>query len=609
MRYNGAMSKTWSISTTVRSPERLRAFLVALQPLVGKQWNRENQKEYQKLLIKNRLYGYGNQQFYNGLPPDVVVAINDVDIELTDVMVDRIIEVKNYQDFPMRGRQSINPLTKFGFAFIDNGILKITELGQKLIANEKDSGEVFLKSFIKWQIPNPASNDYSDDGKYDVVPFVAMLKLIKDVNELWADRGNKPVGISKREFCLFVPTLINYRDIHTHANEIVKLREAQKDKTKLDRKAIRDDYRHEFAVSFLGSNAQKEINALLKNLHDYGDNAIRYFRLTKFIRIRGNGFYIDLESSRHTEIESLLEAEFYRSRIFTDKHDYLSYMSDDSQPRLPWQTKDKLTEIVSEVHDDISGLQIGLGLPSLNIKDTVEMTEVELSGYISELRALRSELQEQDNHVKSQPVESIASYIDQLENIFTAENRPLRLEYLSTMGLHSLNDAKEIKPNYPVGDDNEPTSTAPGGMADIECYYDDFNMICEVTMLSGRDQWYNEGQPVMRHLRNFEAINQNSYCLFIAPTINTDSAETFWVANVHGYKGDKQRIAPITINQFVSILRTLKQTRESGGRFTSDNLQGLVRSIAENAGSSESSDSWIMNIESIIYDWSTNLLR
>lgn len=603
------MSKAWSITTTVRNPERLRDFLVALQPLVGKEWNRESQKEYQKLLIKNRLYGYGNQQFYNGLPSEVVETINDVDREITNAVIDRIIEAKNYRDFSMRGRQSINPLTKFGFAFIDDGILKITELGQKLIASEKDSGDVFLKSFIKWQIPNPASNDYSDDGEYDVVPFVAMLKLIQEVNKLWAERGNKAVGISKREFCLFVPTLINYRDVSRYANEIVKLREDQKNKTKADRKSIRDNYRRSFAVGFLGSSSQKEINTLLKNLRDYGDNAIRYFRLTKFIRIRGNGFYIDLEPNRHTEIESLIEATFYKPKVFIDKNDYLSYMSDDSQPRLPWQTKDKLSGIVAEVYDDINGLRVELGLSVIDAKNTAEMTESELSDYIGELRILRKELQEQDNHVKSQPVESIANYIEQLENIFTAENRPLRLEYLSTMGLHALNDAKEIKPNYPVGDDNEPTSTAPGGMADIECYYNDFNMICEVTMLNGRDQWYNEGQPVMRHLRDFEATNQNSYCIFIAPTIHTDSAETFWVANVHGYKGNKQKIAPITINQFISILKSLKQIRESGKRFTRDNLQNLVKNIAENAELYENSDDWIANTENILSSWSTNLIN
>lgn len=603
------MLKTWSISTTVRNPERLRAFLVALQPLVGKDWNRDSQKEYQKLLIKNRLYGYGSQQFYNGLPREVVTIINDVDSEISDATIERIIEAKNYQDFSMRGRQSINPLTKFGFAFVDNGILKITELGQKLIASEKDSGDAFLKSFIKWQIPNPASNDYGDDGEYNVVPFVAMLKLISEVNKLWEEHGNKPVGISKREFCLFVPTLINYRDISKYASEIVKFRDAQIGKTKQDRKAIRDNYRHRFAVNFLGSSEQKGINTLLKNLHDYGDNAVRYFRLTKFIRIRGNGFYIDLEPSRRTEIESLFEEEFYKAKVFIDRDDYLNYMSDDSQPRLPWQTKDKLSEIVLEVHDDVYSLQNKLSLPVFDMRNLAIMTETELNSYVDELRTTRKELQEQDNHVKSQPVESIASYIEQLENIFTAENRPLRLEYLSTMGLHALNDAREIKPNYPVGDDNEPTSTAPGGMADIECYYSDFNMICEVTMLNGRDQWYNEGQPVMRHLRDFEDTYQNAYCIFIAPSIHTDSAETFWIANTHGYKGSKQKIAPITIRQFISILKTLKQIRESGRHFIRDNLQNLVKDIAKSAELTENSDAWVANTDNILNDWSASLVR
>lgn len=601
------MSKTWSISTTVRSPERLRAFLVALQPLVGKEWSRDHQSEYQRLLIKNRLYGYGNQQFYNGLPSDVVAKINDVDREISDSTIDQIIEAKNYQDFSMRGRQSINPLTKFGFAFVDNGVLNITELGQKLIASEKDSGDVFLKSFIKWQIPNPASSDFSDDGEYDVVPFVAMLSLINEVNKLWSEQGNKPVGISKREFCLFVPTLINYRDISRYASEIVKLRNAQNGKSKSDRKTIRDDYKRQFAKNFLDTKEQNEIDSLLKNLHDYGDNIIRYFRLTKFIRIRGNGFYIDLEPSRHIEIESLLEKEFYKPKVFADRDEYLKYMSDDSQPLLPWQTKDKLSEIVLEVYKDVCRLQSTLGLQSYELNKLAAMTEIEISRYIDDLRSIKNELQEKDNHVKSQPIESIASYIERLENIFTAENRALMLEYLATMGLHALNDAKEIKPNYPVGDDNEPTSTAPGGMADIECFYSDFNMICEVTMLNGRDQWYNEGQPVMRHLRDFEATNQNACCIFIAPKIHTDSAETFWVANTIGYKGSKQKIAPITISQFVLILKTLKKIRESNSSFTSQSLQKLVDDIVKSAETMPNSDDWVANTDQVLNDWCVNL--
>jgi len=66
------------------------------------------------------------------------------------------------------------------------------------------------------------------------------------------------------------------------------------------------------------------------------------------------------------------------------------------------------------------------------------------------------------------------------------------------LGLHSLNDAIAIVANHPVGDDNEPTSTAPANRPDTECFYNSFNAICEVTLLTNRSQWYNEGQPVMR---------------------------------------------------------------------------------------------------------------
>lgn len=603
------MLKAWSITTTVRNPERLRDFLVALKPLENQSWDNVNQENYQKLLIKNRLYGFGSTQFYNGLTSNIINIINDTDNEIDDNIIDEIIRLKNYTDFAMRGRQSINPLTKFGFVIIDDGKVKITELGKKLIASKKDTGDVFLKSFIKWQIPNPASNDFADNDDYSVVPFVAILRLISEVNKIEAERGNNPVGISKREFSLFAPSLVQYSEIESYAKKIVDLRDLQKGKTKQEREEVRNNYREQFAVNFLGTNDQSKISKLLKNLQDYGDNAIRYFRLTKFIRIRGNGFYIDLEPSRHTEIEALFESEFYKPRHFTCRDEYISYMTDDSLPVLPWHTKEKLSKIADEIHDDVVRLQNNLNLPIESKKDTAPMSESHLLTYIDDLRESRKLLQEKDNHIKSQPVESISQYIEQLEKIFDLENRALMLEYLSTMGLHALNDAKEIRPNYPVGDDNNPTSTAPGGMADIECFYDSFSMICEVTMLSGRDQWFNEGQPVMRHLRDFENSHGNAYCVFIAPAIHTDSAETFHIANTIGYKGSKQKIAPLTIKQFVELLKTLRKMREANKNFTHNNLKSLVSDIAESASSISNSDDWVANTQNIINSWSAGLVN
>ena len=58
--------KPWSISTTVRNPERLRGFLSIASEMEGHLW-KEAQEEFQVRLIQNRLYGFGRNQFYNGL--------------------------------------------------------------------------------------------------------------------------------------------------------------------------------------------------------------------------------------------------------------------------------------------------------------------------------------------------------------------------------------------------------------------------------------------------------------------------------------------------------------------------------------------------------------
>jgi len=59
--------KPWSITTTVRNPERIRDFLAVLQNIEGEIWNDKNQERFQILLIQYKKYGAGNAQFYNGL--------------------------------------------------------------------------------------------------------------------------------------------------------------------------------------------------------------------------------------------------------------------------------------------------------------------------------------------------------------------------------------------------------------------------------------------------------------------------------------------------------------------------------------------------------------
>ena len=603
------MKKPWSITTTLRNPERLRDFLIVLKQLENCKWNLENQKKYQILLIKERLYGYGNNQFYKGISQDNIDLIDNPQKDISFDKAEEIFESKKYEDSPMRGRQSINPLKKFGFAIIKNGKIVITDLGRLFLDEKLDIGEIFFKSFLKWQIPNPESDDYSYEEGYNIKPFIGVLHLIRSVNEKYSAIGKSEKGISRSEFSLFCPTLINYKDINSYAERIISLRKKLEGKSNQKKIDIFNQYRGEFATEFLGTSSNKEINKLLNNLKDYGDNALRYFRLTRYIYIRGGGYYIDLEQRRSIEIKKLLNLDNAKSQIFESKEYYHNYISDNSKPELPWENIKELSEISNKLLEEIILLEKRLKMPLKSFPDLKKLDKENIKKLIDDLRAYRRELQEKENYLKSQEVEQIKKYIEELKNINKFDNKSILLEKLISLGLNALNDAIEIKPNYPVGDDNEPTFTAPGNMPDIECFYGQYNAVCEVTMLTGRNQWYYEGQPVMRHLRDFENKHndKNTFCLFIAPKIHRDTINTFWMAIKYEYEGKKQRIIPLSIDNFIELLKILIEIKQNGNFLKHDELFRLYSNVLEKSETMSNSDQWLKDIPKIFTSWKKSL--
>lgn len=603
------MKLPWSITTTIRNPERLRNLLRVFKELEGETWDKDTQEKFQILLIQHRLYGYGRPQFYGDLSPEQVEIIDTTDFDISYEQAEDIFVSKDYTDPPMRGRQSANPLFKLGLAVLRNKKITITQTGELFLHDTYDYEKIFFRSFLKWQIPNPLSRDYPDDGNYAIKPFVGTLQLIKAVNELEIASGNKPKGISKAEFCLFVPTLVHFQDIQTYAEKIVELRNELSEIPSQEQQNYFNEYERQFVSDFLDSENDKEITKLQNNLYDYGDNAIRYFRLTRFIYIRGNGNYVDLEPRRAVEINELLAHDNAQPLSFSSKDEYSEYLADITKPQLPWETETKYKEIISNLIKDIESYSAAPDKENIEFRDYQNLDLDELGKYADELRSQRRSLQNAEILSKSQELTEIQACINSLEKIYDANNRPTLLEKLSTFGLLALNDAIKIHPNYPVGDDNEPTFTAPAGVPDIECFYASFNSICEVTMLKTRDQWINEGQPVMRHLRDFgdKHSDKPSYCLFIAPSLHRDTINTFWTAIKYEYEGEKQRIVPLTIKQFIVVLNVLVQMKTKQQFLKHSELLHLYDQIVNLKDSAKDSREWVKLIPSVINTWQDRL--
>jgi len=236
--------------------------------------------------------------------------------------------------------------------------LYITNFGNKFLKEDYDIGEIFLEYFFKWTLPNPDNNDFSEKDGFNIQPFIAAIKIINEVNNEWEKLGMKRVGISKEEFSIFVITTINYNDIPNTIKEIIEFRKNINGKSKEEQRIIKKKIFTEKINNFFNDPKGKNFDVNFRNLKDYGDNAIRYFKITRFFYIRGGGYFIDIELRRVVEIRALLEANDGSGIKFRTLDDYLEYMDKDIV--YPWESIEKLREISTNLLNEIINLNLNL---------------------------------------------------------------------------------------------------------------------------------------------------------------------------------------------------------------------------------------------------------
>ncbi|HOF06635.1 MAG TPA: AlwI family type II restriction endonuclease [Bacteroidales bacterium] len=597
------MTKPWSISTTIRNPERLRDFLMVLKTLEGQEFDKKNQIVYQILLIKEKIYKPTN------IPDKYLDYYNNPESKLSFEIANEIFDLQKYKDPPMRGRQSVNPLNKLGFSIARQGYgkIKITELGNIFLQENYDLSYIFFKSLLKLQFPNPWSADFSEKDGFNIMPFIAIIKLLKKINE-----RSENNGLTRHEFCIFIPTLKNYDQIDEYVDNILNYRKSK------NKKIFIENFVKKFYQ--IDNIEDKKIN----NLYDYGDNIMRYFRLTKYFKLSisnplGTNWTIDIEKSRIEEINQLLLMYDGSAIKFSNTEDYLNYIADISLPKLPWENIENLNKIFislkNETQDLINNNNIQILLEEeqlLNI-DTKNINVKLLEDAISQIRNLNLKIKEK---IRKNDLLNNISYIEKLIQILQDDKNlrkysPEQFEKLITESFKIINDEILIKPNYPVDDDGEPINHSPKDKADIECYYKNFRAICEVTLNTSKLQWVLEGQPIMRHLRDFENKNKNYivFCIFIAPKVNVDTYSQFWLSVKYEYDGKPQKIVPMTTYQFSFLLKALIELLKYNKRFTHIELYNIYNSIINKTNEINGFSKWAEQIEIILNDWFENIIK
>lgn len=248
---------------------------------------------------------------------------------------------------------------------------------------------------------------------------------------------------------------------------------------------------------------------------EYPDEYIRKMRITGLISLRGAGRFIDLNHNEDERIGYVL-SHYSTYPKFHSERDYFNYMAE-----------------VDENLFTIETIQVSPNQSEELLKTWV--AEIDWSTIRKELEIL-AKRGRMSNH-------QVLKFIP----------APVRLEFLSALAIKSKLPRVRVIPNYACDDTGLPTSTAGGGIGDIECFENANGILVEVTMAEGRQQTMMEIWPIARHLAEFKTkYTLNSQCVFIAPSIFSDSKmQVRYVGDMEGHI-----IRPYPITEFIEYLET-----------------------------------------------------
>ncbi len=436
-----------------------------------------------------------------------------------------------------------------GLGFVDlKPYITLTEAGSAFVYGKRPQ-EIFLRQLLKFQLPSPYHTENQKiKGTFCIRPYLEVLRLIRELEYITFD-----------EFKIFVVQLTDYHNFDEIKNIIITFRESKKKNIGRYKKFLNEIWENVILEVFYDrivegktktretkdASLKKFVDTQKRNMRDYADAGFRYLRYTGLVSISHENRSISIFPDKVVEVDFIL-SNVEREPVFINNVDkYKRYLFSIDKPVL---YTDDLNNIIDVL------MRLG------------SFTRRELSGRnLEELKDLRDEvIKKHRETVIHEQVEEIKSYalyseiIDTFNEIISDGyyDAPLMLEY-NTWRAMTMLDGGDIKGNFNFDDTGQPLSTAAGNMPDIECDYEEFSLSVEVTMQKGQRQYESEGEPVARHYGQLKKrTGKDTYCLFIAPTINPATLAHFYGLNHLSIAlyGGKTKIIPLELDQFMRLI-------------------------------------------------------
>lgn len=508
------LRKAWYIgNTTLRNPRRLRQGLeiYSRSNLHGNLIGVQNEQQFAILLHENGVV------FSSRLEESYEVNVSDMGRKWRAALMQ--LGFITHKDSP-------NPFV-------------ITESGRRLLNTTTlpQENECFLRSLLVYQIPSLIES-------FPTEQTFSPLRVVLEVLKRLEDEGLETY-ISIDEMACIVQRSSIY-DID-EAIELIRQYRINYEKAG-NKKRFKREYRSAVA-EFCEHQSEDTLNA-------YSDSNFRYLRLTGLFN--ENARKLSIAPYKRVLVNQILASGY----VPIERNQYLSIL---------WHGATLPTDDALQALQDINML-IQVLYENGIVREYANLVEMSLED-LSQLRlSLEDELfkafERQYALQQREQWEDIARYLKGLINprssssIIPSGEAPAYFEWAvwrAFLAINSLKNEPWEARRFRIDEDFLPTNTAPGGGPDLVFEFDDFVLIVEVTLTVSSRQEAAEGEPVRRHVAHYvnmyEERGKRVYGLFIANSIDTNTAETFRIGCWFRNDDTKMtvQIVPLTIPQFIKI--------------------------------------------------------
>lgn len=556
--------KTWNIgNTTVRNPYRLReALLLFRTTMGGRPFRKEEQQEFLNELVKAGM-----------VDSTRVVAGDD------------------------GGRKFASAFKQLGFVtdWERGKLWDMTPVGMMLIEHPELEELIFLRQLLKYQIPSPLEGGSRVQG-FHLRPFRLLLRFLQRARE------ENLVGLTKFEIALYVLTVLDEDDVAAFEQAIANIRKFRTEYTALTGKVNKNRFTNQKL-----EEVAKKIGLVAGSLLDYADSNGRYALITGLLTTHGNK--LTISDARLSVVEAILAD----STSLIPDEDYLQGFYNPDLPLLP-------TDNVLFLHGEIVNLEkrfvelaSRLGEPATLPAQPSGVTITELQGYEIRLRGLLRDVREIEFYRNQSSATSLDEVKDLLEDINSgtkaffggSDYAPAFLEWAIWRLFLAINEI--VGPisktrGFRIDEDINPIHHAKGGDADLTFTYDNFKLVCEMTLTSGSRQFVAEGEPVTRHV--FKAIEASDgkpvYGLFIAKKLDPNTIDAFHKARY--WRNFKNCVStPVVALEIRHVLQLIEQVKTRS--ITSADLRELLDRILQLQDAYSHGPGWYEAYSQVYEQW------